>query len=258
MRVDSQSLLVAGALLFGAAQANAATPEATQSAAPAMAGDAAPLSSNALRLSELLNPADRLLDIGLRAFDVGVKADLKNNPEDAAFYDENPGFLQVVLDAGRPIIKKHLIMNIPAYQRRFARFYADHFTAAEIDQLISFYSTPTGAKAIAAMYARDNLEKVADAISKGGGTLTAKQVEELYRAEAAKLPNQFDADDWKALFIFGASPVAQKLKKLAPEFSQLVADVQNEPDPAMDADMDAAITAAVNTYMDRKEAQARE
>jgi len=212
----------------------------------------APVAENAVRLSKLLNPSDRALQLGMAAFEAGINAQLQKSPDDAATYQKNPGLLDAILAAGRPVIRKHLESRIPEHQQRYARFYADKFSPAEIDELIAFYSTPTGAKVIAAMYAGHGIDKVVEAMDKNDGNLSANDVQEINGAEAAKLPDVFDADDWKAISAFGATPAHAKLQSIAPEFRQLVADIENEDDPAMDADLDKAVTDAVTKYVENK------
>ena len=208
---------------------------------------------NASRLSAILNPMDKMLQVGMKAFDAGVDSALTKNPEDAAVYTQNPGLLETVLDAGRPVMRKHLETTIPTQQRRFAQFYAQKFSADEIDQLISFYSTPTGAKVVAAIYEGLDLAKLAEGMDKKGNlTLTSNQVHDANTSAVSHLPDAFNAEDWKAVLVFSVTPVHAKLNRLAPEFNQLVADIGNEPDPALDAEIDKAVETAVKAYFAKK------
>lgn len=221
---------------------------ATATGVPAPA-TALPVSENALRLSRLVNPTDRMLEAGMKGFDVGIEAELKRSPEGASEYVRNPGLLEAIRDAGRAVMRKHLLAMIPSQQRRFASFYAEKFSPVEIDQLIAFYSSPTGAKALDAIYSGIDLETLsrqrAGAASKA---VTAEQLEQFNRTASAQVADRLDAEDWKVLLTFSASPVRQKLMQVAPEFNQLVAEVENEPDPELDREMGAAIKEAVARY----------
>ena len=247
-------LLGAASMLAASLSSSGAAAPPTQGAKPATAAPAA-LSENALRLSRLVNSSDKMLELGMRGFEGGIQAELKRKPEEAAIYARNPGLLDAILAAARPVMRKHLLAVIPQHQQRFAGFYAGNFTPEEIDQLIAFYSSPTGAKVIDAMYAGMDVGKiVAAAGTTPESPLTARQVGEFNNSAAATLPDKFDAEDWKAMFIFAASPVRAKLQRLSPALNQLVADVENEPDPAFDADLDKAIERAVKTYLGTKAA----
>lgn len=244
-------MLAAGLACAVAGNAVIAAPASQQ---PKAATAAVP--ENALRLSQLLNSTEKTLEVGMRGFHYGIEEGLKKNPEDAAVYERNPGLLEAVSGAGAEVTRKHLIAVMPAHQRRFAQFFATKFSPSEIDDLVAFYSTPTGTKVINAMYAGLDLGKLVQAVdSKGNVKLSADNILEANKAAASKLPDLFDADDWKAIFVFSATPVSAKLAGIAPELHQLAADMENEPDPAFDAEMDSAVTAAVKAYRARKAAK---
>lgn len=248
-------LITATALLAAATCSLAAPPASTGTQMrPSSASPAAAVPDNALKLSRLVNPEDRIFKVGMAGFQLGIDAELKRSPESAAVYDKNPGLLEAVVDAGRPVMRKHLVAVIPEQQRRFAQFYAAKFSPEEIDQLIGFYSSPTGMKVLEAMYDGIDLGAIVQASAKDASkTLSADDVGKLNAAATAGLPDKFDAEDWKALFIFSAAPVHAKLVRLTPEFNQLVADVENENDAALDEDMTAAIRSAVAVYFAKGE-----
>ncbi len=213
---------------------------------------------NALRLSRLLNPADRLVDVAMRGFEIGINAALKKSPDDAKLFDENPGLLDAIVEAGKPIVRKHVEASVPAHQQKFADFYAQRFSAEEIQQLIGFYSTPTGKKVIAGMYNGADLGNFAEAIAqKPDQPVTPDAIREFTRSAGAKLLPAFEPDDWKALFMFAATPAYATLKSIAPEFRQLTADLANDEDPAMDAELDKAVAAAVGKYMAQKKSSGK-
>lgn len=240
--------LAIACLVLGGGSVAVAAPLAGQNT-PATA----PISDSAHRLSLLLNPSDKLLDIAMRGFEVGINTALKNNPDDAAVYNQNPGLLDIIVAAGKPIVRKHVHAAIPAHQQKFAEFYARKFSAEEIEQLIAFYSTPTGSKVIAGIYAGADLGSIAEAVGdKGDRPLTAEAVRNFTSSAGAQLLPGLDSDDWKALFMFASSPVYVKLKNSAPELHQLAVDIANEPDPAMDAELSKAVEAAVQKYMAEK------
>jgi hypothetical protein len=242
--------LVFGAICVSLATVASAAPPPKTPADNAVAPSRIP--EAALRLSRILNPADKIIELGMKGFDAGVNAELKKKPEDAAVYDRNPGLLDAILASGRPVMRSHIVAGIPAQQQRFAQFYAEKFTPDEIDQLIAFYSTPTGTKVVEAMYAGGDFSEVIDAMDKGSGAMNAAAVEKMNSSAAAQLPYKFDADDWKAMFAFAATPAHAKLEKIAPEFNQLVADVGNAPDPTLESDMNSAIESAVKAYFAKK------
>jgi hypothetical protein len=211
------------------------------------------VSANALHLSNLLNPTDKLLEVGMKGFETGFDNAVKGKPDDAAFFQKYPGLREVLMAAAEPVVRKHLAARIPVKQRRFAQFYDGKFSPEEIDQLVTFYSSPTGHKVIEAMYSGTNLDQLTKTIAQQGDKpLTAKDVGELNRAATAHLPDSFDADDWKAIFMFSVTPAHAKLIQIVPEFNQLLAEIENEPDPAMEAEVAGAIKNATIAFMKNK------
>jgi len=211
---------------------------------------------NAMRLSQLANPTDKILELGLKAFQAGFDGELKKSPEDAAFFAKNPGLQEAIWEASRPLVRTHLLASIPSQQRRYAEFYTSKFSTDEIDQLVSFYSSPTGTKVIRAMYAGVDLGKLAE-LSSPGGKVSARQVEELKSSSMSGLADEFDADDWRSIFTFMSAPVHAKLLKLAPEFNQLVADIGNEPTPELDAALDKVVREVVADYFAKRKAKSQ-
>jgi hypothetical protein len=253
MRLGFIAAMVASALLGSPGVATAAPAPAEGTQTPAA------IPENAVRLSRLLNPEDKLLDVAMRGFQVGIDTTLKKNPDDAALFDQNPGLLNAIVEAGKPIVRKHVVAAIPVQQRRYADFYARKFSVAEIDQLIAFYSTPTGMKVVAAMYDGLDLNKMADTLvtKDGDAKITTDTVGTIAQSAAGRVLPGLDGDDWKALVIFMGTPAYGKLKTVLPELRQLSADVGNEADPAMDAELNKAIEVTVGNYFAARKAKAK-
>ena len=62
--------------------------------------------------------------------------------------DANPGEEDKVNRAVTDVIRPALKRRIPEYLDLAAGVYADHFTRAELDQLVSFYRSPLGQKLV--------------------------------------------------------------------------------------------------------------
>src|SRR4051794_13508594 len=73
----------------------------------------APISNDAMRLSRLVNPEDKMLAAGLKGFEFGIAAELKRNPGQAAEFERSPGLLEAIKAAGLPVMRSHLIAAIP-------------------------------------------------------------------------------------------------------------------------------------------------
>jgi hypothetical protein len=254
MTLNHRNCLLACALAIGATQAQATAPATTKTATPAQTR----VPANALHLATLLGPADKVIDQGLRLWEAAMRAELTKSADDAATAAANPGLVDAVVDAVRPIVRNQLsTKGLPERQQRYARLFADKLTPSDIDQLIAFYSSATGQKVIAGMYAVDQADQTIDAMRKHPDGLTAEDALNVTRSRENEVAGKLDADDWKAMYAFGVSPTGQKMKALVPQLGQLNAEMANETDPAEDAAIDQAYTAAVNAYMARKAAAAK-
>lgn len=83
--------------------------------------------ANAMRLSRLLNPQGKLVELSVRALEFGFTAQLERSPDDAALFKQFPGLDRAILDALRPILTRHVTAEIPAIDRRSAEFFAERF-----------------------------------------------------------------------------------------------------------------------------------
>ena len=66
----------------------------------------------------------------------------------ALMLDANPGQEDKVNRAVTEVIRPALKRRIPEYLDLAAGVYADHFTRAELDQLVAFYKSPLGQKLV--------------------------------------------------------------------------------------------------------------
>jgi hypothetical protein len=214
----------------------------------AHAVESIPIPESALRLARLIYPQDKVLEVRIKLYDAGVAASLKDDPGKAAWFSKYPGLLDIGISAGRAVLEKHIIASAPQRQDGFARFYAKNFSPAEIDQLISFYSSPTGSKLISGMYAGTNAAQMVAAIGPSADEhLTPEQTRDVQQIARAQVRAQYSADDVKALAAFAASPVHAKLGQLRSAFSALVAST--EADPTLETDINKAIEASIIDYL---------
>ena len=228
--------LIAASAVSGAPLAPAGPPAATV------------IPDNASRLSRLIYPSDKVVEIRLDAYDATIANDLKRDPQIAALLAKAPGLLDALSSAGRSVFKKHLIARTPILQQQFAQFYARNFSPAEIDQLIAFYSSSTGAKLISGLLSATNVSQLIAAMPASGDEgLTPEQQDALRRMAAAHAQDQFTADDQKALRDFAATAVHAKLGKLRPEFHALL--VSTEEDPGLEPEMDRELQATAAAYL---------
>jgi hypothetical protein len=218
--------------------------------AAAETGAAASLPANAMDLSLVLNPHDAMLELSERAFDAGFTNGAKSDATAAALFSDNPGLMEKILTAAHPVVRKHMAKTIPSMQRRFAEFYGQRFTAAEIDELLGFYRSPTGAKLVAGMYAGADMDSLIGSVGTDGtGTVTADDMRSFNHSTTKRILPVFNDADKKTIIDFMGQPAFAKLTRILPDFQKLLADVANEPpSPAMEADIESTVERAMEEY----------
>lgn len=225
---------ICGLLLMAASSHAIAAP-------PAPGSKDAAVREDALELARLLNPADQLISLAGRsfdeAFDKGMAAEGGGEALEKAF----PGMPAELRRAIRETTLADLRADMPAIHRRYAGFFGASFTPEEVAELLAFYRSPTGAKIIQAKFANLDVSKVTDRFAEDPeAKLTAGDVNALNNSAMPGVWKDMSADDVRALMAFALRPVARKLKAAAPQVAQIEAEIANEPDPALDAAIEAA------------------
>ena len=205
-----------------------------------------PVSPRALELARILNPDEAMIAVGLSAFNAGW-AQQAANPENIQFEREHRGLSEAVAKTGRALLTEHLRATLPTKRERFARFFASRFDAAEIEGLIHFYSSPTGAKLVGLMYSSIDMPKAVDTFARP--TINRGDVAVMTSNTAIHLASTIDEKDKLALASFSGTPLFHKLASVLPSFQQLLADMSNEPTPEFDAQMEATIKTVVSDFL---------
>jgi hypothetical protein len=208
----------------------------------------------ALRLASLLNPADKILEASDRAFRTGIQAALADDKASAAVFDEEPGLLSAIFEAALPILKKHVEASIPSMHREIAHFYAARFTAAELDQLLEFYGTPTGRKIVEGMFAGLLEANFGVAAGPERKFVAGSTLQGAISSASSELWAKLTETDRSEVAKFTRSPVYPKVQAAMPDMINLLERLGNEPTPAMDAEIDETVSRVVEKYMaDRAE-----
>ena len=228
----------------------AATGATAQSAAPESRVAAQP--EGALRLSQLVNPEKLILAAGDRAFAAGFQGSLAQDEETAALFEEHPKLLEAIMERALPVVRKHVSASLPALQDAAARFYAEKFTPAEIDQLLAFYGSPTGSKFIAGTYAGLDMSKMANAMGPDGTkAMPAETLRSMTASAAIGVLPDLDENDWKRFTEFVGTPVFAKLRGVGPDMLKLMTDIANKPNPALDAEIEEVVKQVAGEYFAR-------
>jgi hypothetical protein len=205
---------------------------------------------SARRLARLINQEQAQVDATLRMVDNSFIPALASSEDVKAMEAEYPGILRRIADDLKPVFVRYTRKVLPDYVERYAALYAADFSADEIDDLYKLYASPTGQRLIASMMNNASVETllkeaVSDPDSKA--SLSAVQTDH-DRSSAAALKQVTDED--KAAFAgLVAKPYFPKMIMIGPKLRKLEQDMINEPDPALDAEIEATLKKSVSAYI---------
>ena len=196
---------------------------------------------NALELARLLNPAEPFISAAGRSFDDAFDKRLAAEGGADELEKGYPGFIAELRTAIREATLADLRSDLPTFHERYARVFAESFTAEELGELIAFYRTPAGGRIIQSKFANIDVSNVIDRIGDDpDGKVSAGDVQAIGRQAGAGTLKDMSAEDFQAVMLFGLRPVARKLRDAAPRLAEVEAEIANEPDPALDQAIEAA------------------
>ena len=222
------------ALLLAAAQT--AAPPAQPAPPPANVSEA-PARADGMVLAGIVNPEGPMIDMLVRNFESVLRSGVKENEDYQALELEHPGLSEALVQAMTKAMKADAIADFPRQRQRYARFFASQFTPDEVSQLIHFYSSAAGQRLVMAKYAKLDAAPFA---SNPEVPVSADQIRAANRNAANSISTDMSEADRAALIAFAKTPVFAKLTKARMAMEQLEAEIANEPDPELDAALEAA------------------
>lgn len=176
------------------------------------------------------------------------------NPELAALEKEHPGIALEIAKAMLPIINRSARERLPQLWDRQAALYSRHFSAAELDKLIAFYSSPTGIKLIRVMFEKLQPRRMLEEAKKSEDfTFSGSAAVADIRAAAPGVAEAMNAEDQRVLLALMATGLLPKLQKLGPETQQITITWMNESAPWEDAEAEKAVVKIIDSRMEASE-----
>ena len=239
------AILLLNALL--AAPASATQPQSeqvvTERSLPPNAYTTGPVRPDALDLVKLMMPEDLCLKmiehVTLTGFNAGV--------EEGGELDER--LLDTLRKELPSLAREHERVALPTTYDRYARAVGDHFSPGELKQLATFYRTRTGQKVIVGKFAGIDLDEMLRKWnSDPDAKVTTSDIEGINRRAVVKMMEHFDAADQDALLAFMQQPVFKRLLAFNQTLVALEAQIAAEPDPDLDAKIEAIVDSALARF----------
>jgi hypothetical protein len=161
--------------------------------------------------------------------------------DQASLEDVNPALAAAMRIELAKVTRVHEQANMPATFDRYARALGSHFTAAEVTQLTSFYGSRAGQKLIVGKLAGMDISSLLLKFAEDpDADISATDVQNMNRSAVLKVFEHLDKSDISALAACARTPVFARLKAFGPTMNALEMQIASEPDPELDAKMEAA------------------
>lgn len=224
-------------------------------AAPQVAEDAR--LQTARLIVEITNPYDQMVDANVVGWEAAARKSMSFDSGAAAFEKAHPGFFDAVVDAGRPIARAHLGKVVREMLVHKAQVLVRRLSAAELDEVLRFFRSDSGRRAIRGLYANVDPARIgSDVAIKGAAdgqvVVTEEDTARVARAAGAGMMAQASAEDKAAIERFARSTTGSKFTAAVREADLKLLEMTNNPDPEWLARQKEAMRAAATAFIGAK------
>lgn len=207
----------------------------------------------ARELSRLISPYDVLLAANLSGWEAAIARSMALDPTAVSLEARYPGIGRAAIDAARPIARRYCETFVNRITDKKAEIFAQRLTAEEIDEVLRFYRTPLGQRAVKQLFSNFDSAQLGREIAEekartGTVEITREEMKAKELLAARRAGGSFSADDQIAMLRFSQMPAARKFAAASEAAEQEVIRMANNPDPAFMAAQTEAVTAAMVAF----------
>lgn len=229
--------------------APSAPPTAAGSKIAAKPADAKTMEA-ARRLARLLNPEQAQVDATVRMIDSSFIPALAADENVRAMEQNYPGMLKRIGTDLKPLFEQHTRRILPQFIEGYAAIYAADFSADELNDLYGLYSSPPGQRLLATMMANLSMDSlVKEAVSSPDAQSSLSAVRADHDRSVAAAAKQISDEDKKAFAMLMTKPYFPRMLLVGPKLRKLEQDMINEPDAALDAEIEAVIEKSITEHI---------
>ena len=198
--------------------------------------------ADALELARLAQPEPLVLKVGMEGFRLGVEAGMKQDANFVELEKAHPGLTKAILDETSAVVEAHFRADLPNFYRRYALFYQERLTPAEIKEITAYLRVPAGQRLVAAKFGNIDLDSMVDEmILDPQAEVSADQMRRTNRIATARTVRQTSKEDQQVMLKMLSMPTLKKMGEVGTELSRFEADIANEPDPVLDKKVEQAM-----------------
>ena len=205
---------------------------------------------SARRLARLIIQEQTQVDATLRMLDTSFISTLAANDDVKALEAEYPGLLKRIATDLRPVFVRYTHRMLPDYIERYAAVYAADFSAGELDDLYKLFASPAGQRLIASMM--DNLSvdsTLQEVVADPDAETSLSAVSADHKRSAAAALKKVSDEDKQAFAVLVTKPYFPRMTRIGLKLRKLDQDMINEPDPALDAEIEATIKKSLEAHI---------
>jgi hypothetical protein len=231
--------------------------QAAQSSAPAAPVAADARLGTARRILELTNPYDQMVQANMVGWESAARKALSLDAASMKLETAYPGLFDAALAAARPLARKYLGKVVRDMLEYKAQVLAQRLGADELTQVLRFFSSDVGRKAISGLYANIDPAKIGTDIAvrhaeTGSGTVTTQETQAIEQAAAGRMMGQVTAEQQIEILRFSGSATGTKFSAAGREADVKLIEMVNHPDPAWMAEQQQTMRAAAVAFVDSR------
>jgi hypothetical protein len=245
-------------LVAAAAAAALFVPVGLQAAGPA--AEASPVAEDArLRTARLIveitNPYEQMVELNLVGWEAAARKAMSLDPTAAALEKDHPGLFEAVVHAGRPSARAYLANFVREVIAHREQVLALRLTASELDQVLRFFRSDAGRRAVRGLYANLDLAKLGSEVAvegaaTGNAVLTAEEAARIEQDANLGMMAQANAEDKAAILRFTRSAAGHKFNVVSRETEAKLLEMTNNPDPEWLAGQTDVMRAAAIAFIE--------
>jgi hypothetical protein len=206
-------------------------------------------------LTRLSNPFDVMVAANMRGWESAIARSLALDPAAAKLEARYPGIGKTGIEAARPLARRYFEAFVTQANRRTTQTLAERLSDDEIDELLRFYRSPLGRRAVKQAFANFDYagvgREVADGRARTGkAEITMDQVKRQGDLAHLRAAPEFSAADHLAMMRFAQTPAARKFAAAREASEREILQMVNSPDPDFIAAQTQALRAAMIAFAD--------
>jgi hypothetical protein len=231
-------------------------PAAGQETPAAPAVDSARM-DRARELTRLTSPYDIMVAANLSGWEAAITRSLALDPGIAKLEEQYPGIGKAGIEAARPLARRYCETFVNRANDRKSQIVAQRLSADEIDEVIRFYRTALGQRAVKQVLANFDFagagREIADERARTGtAEVTIEEVKAQDALAARRAGPGFSAPDQLEMMRFTQKPAAKKFAAAREEAEREILQMVNKPDPKFLAAQTEALTAAMLAFAETR------